>query len=65
MTAMVQYITLPIIQIGMAATYPEPEEKNVFMQNQMYDWNVPPTNRWPSFTQCKQNTITSNMNGKE
>jgi hypothetical protein len=45
MTAVLQYITLSVIQIGMAATCPEPDDKEVFIQNQMYDWNVPPTNR--------------------
>jgi hypothetical protein len=42
-----------VIQIGMAAAYPEPDDKEAFVQNQMYDWNFPSTCKWLSFTKHK------------
>jgi hypothetical protein len=39
-----------VIQIGMAAAYPEPDDKEAFIQSQMYDWNFPSIRKWSSFT---------------
>ena len=38
-------------QEGTASTYPEPEDKEVFIRQQLYDYNydraLPPVYQWP------------------
>ncbi|PSN51413.1 NADP-dependent malic enzyme [Blattella germanica] len=44
-------------KVGKASTYPEPDDKEEFVQSQLYDYmydrTLPATYRWPSFTQRK------------